>query len=65
MEIINTVLVIALWCGNPSGYRLSSNQVNICRQKMLECIRKEDTTHPHRFYGFSVKYCAENIKLEN
>ena len=32
------LMMIALWCGNPSYMRLTSGEINRCRQHMIKCI---------------------------
>ncbi len=40
MDIVTMLAVIALWCGNPSSYRLDSGDVNKCRKEIIKCIDK-------------------------
>lgn len=32
--------LVALWCGNPAGYRLTSSEVNNCRKHIIDCYNK-------------------------
>ena len=63
---IKILMLVTMWCSNPSHYRLNEKEVNECRRKLISCL--ENTAEapinrptPQSFYT-DLK-CFKDIKL--